>query len=418
MEELLPYLLIVLGGIFSVYTVYWGGVLISGGYELWKNKGRVQRKDISLDRNMLPKISLLIPVRNEERVVGRLIESLFKVRYPPEKTEMIFIEDGSTDGTYGIISRYIMSDPYKRIKLIHLDYNDEGKPRALNEGLKHATGDIIGLLDADCIPEPDILLKVANSYKKGKKVLVGYFKVVNAGESLMTKLAVFEELLWKFMSIGRMKLGLSVPLSGSCSFIEKDIILRAGGWRKCLAEDVDLGVRILKMGHRGHFLNSYVWLEVPNTVTSLLKQRMRWYRGYMETAIKHADLLIHAPKRIALDNLLMLSTPFFAILTLLSYALSIMSLPKSASSLAILLFVVGFIGTNVLSLILLNLGLFLVVGAEAEELAKISPLVYLYTSVLVLSSLLAFIHMALKTRPVWSKTDKSGWVDMRRLGKF
>lgn len=413
MEELLPLFMLVLGAIFTVYTIYWGGMLVVGGHTLWKGWKGIPEEYKQQDRRSLPKISLIVPVKNEAKVVGRLIEGFMKANYPKDKLELIFVEDGSTDGTYELLLKYRKLDP--RIKVVHLEENGEGKPRALNEGLKYATGELLALMDADCVPEPDLFLKAAYEYKMGKKVMVGHYKVINAGESFLTRLSVFEEFLWKFMNIGRTRLGFSVPFSGSFSFVDRGLVLKAGGWKPSLAEDVELGVRLLKMGFKGHFLDGFVWLETPKTIHALVKQRVRWYRGYMETALKHLDLLTKVPKRLALDNLLMLSTPFFAILTLFSYALMALSLPKVASGFFLILFVVGFIGMNLLSLLLLNIGILLIVGNEAYGLVKISPFVYLYTMLLALSSLVALLQMAFKAKPVWTKTEKSGWVDRSRL---
>ncbi len=411
--ELLPLLMVVLGAVFTVYTVYWGGVLIVGGYTLWKGWRGIPDEYKHQNVKDLPKISLIVPVKNEAKVIGRLVEGFKMAKYPKDKLELIFVEDGSTDGTYELLLRYRELDP--RIKVVHLRENKEGKPKALNEGLKYATGELLALMDADCVPEPDLFLKAAYEHRRGKKVLVGHYKVINAGESFLTKLSVFEEFLWRFMSIGRTRLGLSVPLTGSFSFVDRELVLKAGGWKPCLAEDVELGVRLLKMGFKGYFLDGFVWLETPRSMHALVKQRIRWYRGYMETALKHLDLLTKVPRKLALDNLLMLSTPFFAILTLFSYALMALSLPKIASGIFLVLFVAGFIGMNLLSLLLLNIGILLIVGNEAHGLVKISPFVYVYTTLLALSSLLAFIQMAFKAKPVWTKTEKSGWVDRSRL---
>lgn len=410
MEKALLYVLLFFGALFSVYSLYWGGILVTGGYVLRKENNVENPSNLSYEN--LPKISVLIPVRNEAKLIGRLLNALNKVNYPEEKLEIIFVEDGSTDGTYELLLKCKERD--RRIKVIHLEENNKGKPKALNEGLKHATGELIALLDADCIPEPDIFLKAANEYRRGKKILVGYFKVVNKKESLIAKLAVFEEISWRLMGLGRMKLGLNVPISGSFSFIDRKLLLKAKGWNACLAEDVELGARLLKMGYKGHFLNGFVWLEVPGKIPILLKQRIRWYRGYMETAIKHIDLLWKVKKKLALDFLLLLTTPFFAALTLFSYALYALSF-HFLTGLLLILFIAGFIGANLLGLIALNVGLMLIAGSEAYELMRISPLVYLYTLILAISSLIACLQMILKKKPVWVKTEKSGWIDSDRV---
>lgn len=413
MEGLLHPLALILGAVLTIYSIYWGAILLIGGYALlrgWRGVPEGYERQVTAD---LPKISVLVPVKNEAKVVGRLVEGIARVKYPRDKLELIFVEDGSTDGTYELLQEYKKLDP--RIKVVHLEENREGKPKALNEGLKYATGELIALMDADCVPEPDLFLKAAYHYKMGEKVMVCYYKVINASENLLTKLSVFEEILWRVMNVGRMRLGLSVPLSGSFSFVDRELLLRAGGWRRSLAEDVELGTRLLKMGFKGRFLDGFVWLEAPKSVSSLIKQRIRWYRGYMETALRHIDLLNKAPRKLAIDSLLLLSTPFFAMLSLFFYPLMAMGLFAVASGFLLILLIAGLIGTNLLSLLLLGIGVMLLAGSEAHSLLKISPLVYLYATLLSLSSLLAFIQMVLRARPTWTKTEKSGWVDRNRF---
>jgi cellulose synthase/poly-beta-1,6-N-acetylglucosamine synthase-like glycosyltransferase len=402
-----------LGTLFTLYSVYWGTVLISGGYVLWKGRKTAPSGD---SYGELPFVSVLVAARNEASVASRLIGSLKSLTYDPSKVEFIIVEDNSTDGTFERLRDSVKGDG--RFRVLHID-NSSGKPGALNEGLRLARGDLIFVMDADCVPEQDILLKAARARSEGKHVLVGYFRIVNSSQNLLTRLAVFEELLWRVMSAGRTRLGLSVPMSGCCTVVSREALLKVGyEFKANLTEDAELGMRLLKAGYPGYYLDSFVWQEAPSTLGTLVKQRIRWYRGYLETALAHYDVFRYAQLKKALDSMLMLSTPFFALLTFLSYIFSVASLPQTASSLTLLLFVVGFLGMNLLSLLVLNLGLALIWGHSASQMVRFTPLVYLYTTLISITSVVAIFQMLMKRKQGWTKTERSGYVDVPMMAEI
>jgi len=112
----------------------------------------------------------------------------------------------------------------------------------------------------------------------------------------------------------------------------------------------------------------------------------------------------------------MLSTPFFALLTFVSYIFSALSLPQTASSLTLLLFVVGFLGMNLASLFVLNVGLALISGYNTMHMARFTPLVYVYTTLLSITSVLAIFQLVLRRKGArWTKTERSGYVDQPSL---
>jgi len=400
--SLLGYLVLFLGGLIAIYSLYWGFLLMVGGDYIRKYR----QKEHKLP-SYLPFISIIVAVKNEEKVLERLVDSLQTLNYSPDRMEFIFSESGSTDRTRLILSQLALKEP--RMKVV--TSNVTGKGNALNEAIKIARGELFFFLDADCVPEKDFLLKAAEEYERGNKVLVGYYRTINATQSIWSRLAVFEDFLWRVMGAGKAKLNLSVPVAGPCTVICREAVHSIGGFRNTLTEDIELWMRLLKAGYVGKYVDAYVWLEAPVSLQVLLRQRIRWYRGYLETALMHLDIVKHAPLSQSVDALLMLSTPFFAMLSLLSYVVSLLSLPALPSNLSILLFVGWFIGSNLLGLFLLNIGIIFILGSDGSEIARMSPLVYLYTAVLSLSSSIAIFNMALSRPRRWIKTERTGYVD-------
>ncbi|MDG6934054.1 MAG: glycosyltransferase family 2 protein [Nitrososphaerota archaeon] len=411
---LVGYLMVVIGGLLALYSLYWGILLVTGGASIRRMKSagglktRTDLQSMNPSAKELPFVSVVVAAKNEGKVIGRLIRSLQRLRYDGNRIEFIISESGSSDNTSEIVRRYAKSDP--RIKLVTSE--KPGKGNALNAAIKIARGDVFFFLDADCVPEADYLMKAIPEIVNGNDLLVGYYRTINSGQSIWTKLATFEDFLWRVMGAGKARLNLSVPLSGPSTVMSRRALESVhGGFKNILTEDIELWVRLLKAGYAGRYVDAYVWMEAPARLEVLLRQRIRWYRGYLETALMHLDIWKYTSPSRALDAMLMLSTPFFAMLSLLSYGLSLLSIPVLPSNLAVILFAGWFIGSNIIGLFLLNLGIIMIVGQEGASMARMSPLVYLYTAVLSLSSSIAILNLAFSRPRRWIKTERTGYVD-------
>lgn len=97
----------------------------------------------SHDTAYQPTVSVLIPARNEEKVIGRILHRMTELTYPRGKLEVIVIDDASTDRTSKIAEE--IAKEYDYIKVVHrsLDDGGKGKPAALNHGLKYAEREIV-----------------------------------------------------------------------------------------------------------------------------------------------------------------------------------------------------------------------------------------------------------------------------------
>jgi cellulose synthase/poly-beta-1,6-N-acetylglucosamine synthase-like glycosyltransferase len=147
--------------IFYVWTLYNIPIMAVGVRHLRRADGR--RKKPELDEEKLPSFSILVPAKNEEKVIGRLLSALVKLDYPEEKKEVIVVSDESTDKTVEICRKYVERYP-NQMKLV-LKSNSTRKASALNYGLKHATGEIVATFDADNAPEPDALKRAAEYFQ-------------------------------------------------------------------------------------------------------------------------------------------------------------------------------------------------------------------------------------------------------------
>ena len=247
----------------------------------------------------LPTVSIVVPVKDEEKVVGRLLEALLKLRYPPEKKEILIVEDGSTDRTVEICSEYVKRYP-GQVKLIRKPLS-EGKPSALNYALKYVKGDIIGFFDADSVPHPDVLMNVYKYFEDDEVAAVqGRTLSINSDENMLTKLISYEEAVWCETYLrGKDVLDLFVHLRGSCQFVRRDALQRLGGFdENSLSEDMELSARLIDRGYKIRYAPDVcAWQETPADLKALFRQRTRWFRGSMEVALRYGKLLRKGDRR-------------------------------------------------------------------------------------------------------------------------
>ena len=120
---------------------------------------RESEVDISVS-GRYPSVSILMPAYNEEKVLGRAIESLIEATYPDK--EIIIIDDGSTDRTYAIALRY----SGRGVKV--LQRPNGGKSAALNYGLRFSKGEIIVCVDADSLVTKNAIIELVKRFRDPK----------------------------------------------------------------------------------------------------------------------------------------------------------------------------------------------------------------------------------------------------------
>ncbi|UCB60520.1 MAG: glycosyltransferase family 2 protein, partial [Candidatus Bathyarchaeota archaeon] len=199
--------------ILYIWSLYNLPVIAVGVRDLLRTSREVKKASRS-EKRKSPTFTIIIPAKDEEKVLSRLLDSLLKVNYPPQKKEIIVVEDGSVDKTVGICERYSSQFP-NQLKLL-LKPESNGKPSALNYALKHATGEIIAVLDADSVLEPDALSRLTKHFEDQSIAAVqGRACSINADENMLTRLVSYEETVrYETYIRGKAILKLFVPLTG------------------------------------------------------------------------------------------------------------------------------------------------------------------------------------------------------------
>ena len=357
----------------------------------------------------LPSMSIVVPVKDEEKVIERLLQALMKLNYPVGKLEVIIVEDASKDRTPVICRKYSRLYP-GIVKYFHRKIS-KGKPSALNYGFKQANGKIVAVFDADNVPEPDTLVKAAGYFEDPSVAAVqGTTHAINADENMLTKVVSYEEAGWlKHYLQGKDALGLFVPLTGSCQFIRKDIAEEVGLWDEdCLAEDLEMSARITEKGYSIKFASDLIsWQEAPSRLPHLIRQRLRWYRGYMDVAVKYGRFLRRLERK-AFDAEITLMGPYVLAAFLLSHILSLyISVFPNHDPILLIATRITLLFTM---FTLLIIGVALIYATRPMKIRNILwlPFIYAYLSLQCFLTAYAFLQIVFRRPRRWIKTEKTG----------
>jgi cellulose synthase/poly-beta-1,6-N-acetylglucosamine synthase-like glycosyltransferase len=396
---------IILLAILLFWSVYNGSIIFLGIRDKRKQL-HVSTSNKIID---LPKFSLIVPTKNEDAVIRRCLDGILNMNYPKEKMQIIIVDGQSTDNTCKICSEF--SEKYPESIRVISEKTAKGKPAALNLALPFITGDIVGTFDADSLPEKDVLEKVA-SYFTDKKIIAlqGRTTSLNEKSNALTRVIAMEEKAWfQALMTGREKLQLFVPLTGSCQFVRTSVLEELGGWDEdSLTEDVELALRLVEKKHLIKYAPDVCsGQETPSSLGPLFRQRIRWYRGYMETAIKYGRLLDTLNKR-TIDAEISMAGPFMMVVSLLSYINWFFVALFMSQSNPVLDFTGLVIALTAASLV--SVGVALTASEKPIKLRNIVwiPTIYVYWLVQMFLAGWAFLKLVFRQKRVWTKTAKKG----------
>jgi len=370
-----------------------------------------------------PKFSIIIPAKNEP-ILMRTVESfLHHTDYPIDKKEIIIVTEDEIGERIGLF----FSQKYpKNVKCIVRKNFFPTKPSALNDVLTLCSGEIITIADAEDIPDKDVLLKIASVLQNTKyECAQVILRITNHKDSWISKMFALEYAGWfRILLNARSKLGLFTPLGGSGNYFKKDVLNYVGKYDSLnLTEDAELTVRLLIKGDKILLVNSRHWEEGPVTFKAWLRQRTRWFRGWLQTLWKYLFVLVKYPyiKRIGLKGVistfLMLFAPIIVILNWVAYSLTLIWIFEYLNLLPTNLLSGTFPFYSIIPL-LFNLIYFLILieGGIVEGIIKEQklkylkyiPTIFIYINILMPIASLRAIYQQIFKDVFWEKTAHFG----------
>lgn len=200
--------------------------------------------------NSLPLVSIIIPCRNEEKFIGKCLDSIVANDYPKDRLEVLVLDGMSEDGTREIILSYARQYPF--IKLV--DNPKRIIPAALNTGIKQARGEIIMRMDAHSTYPKDYIsncVRFLNEYQADN--VGGIWKILPRENTLIAK-AITHALAHPFASGNAyIKIGSDKPRwadTAAFGCYRKEVYDKIGFYNEELAanEDMDFNKRLREAG--------------------------------------------------------------------------------------------------------------------------------------------------------------------------
>lgn len=274
------------------------------------------------------RFACLVAARNEEAVIGALVESLREQDYPNALYDIFVIPNNCTDNTEAAALT-------AGAKIFRCFEPVCCKGDALHEAVAWLLPrgyDAFCVFDADNVADAQFLARMNDAFCAGAQVCKGAMRVKNPYDSWLSGCyGLYFTLFDTFFSRARMSCGLSSKLVGTGFAVHRAVLERFGGWNtSTIAEDAEFAALCAANGVRVCFVpNALTYDEAPNDFAVSLRQRRRWCSGIMDAAVKMdaalaAALRGSAPLR-ALDSLLIVNAPFLQALMLLPLTLTLIS---------------------------------------------------------------------------------------------
>ena len=235
----------------------------------------------SLQKDELPSVSVIVPVRNEAKNLVVFLNQLSKQNYPKEKVEWIFVNDQSEDDSLEILNSFSSTS----IVVLSLQPSEgKGKKIALKKGIEHAKGSWIITTDADCtFNEHWILSLIETGVDKNADMVCGTVQV-NTDNSFMQNFQAMETGILQLSGIGSLYAGYPLLNTGASLAFKKEAWLKVQGYdsNEHIASGDDTFL-MLSM-HRQNELkvigcptnNANVSTQAVNSWQEIIGQRLRW----------------------------------------------------------------------------------------------------------------------------------------------
>jgi cellulose synthase/poly-beta-1,6-N-acetylglucosamine synthase-like glycosyltransferase len=231
----------------------------------------------------LPKVTVIVPAHNEERVLYGCLECLTRMDYPSDRYEIIVINDRSRDGTGAIADDFAARHSFVRV--IHRP-NDAapGKPAALLDAINGSTSEILVFFDADYLPPPQIIRRLVAPFADPLVgATMGRVVPYNANANMLTKLLDLERRGGYVVDQEvRHRMSLLPQFGGTTGAVRRSALEAVGGWNTIsLAEDTDLTYRLFIAGMRvAYVAGAECYEESPETWQVRYRQVKRWAIGH------------------------------------------------------------------------------------------------------------------------------------------
>jgi len=246
-----------------------------------------------MSEETLPHYSVLVALYDEAYQVDRLVDSLLKLDWPVERLEIALVCEADDGNTIQSVNRKLAVVKASHIKLISVPPGKpRTKPKALNYALPLCRGDFIVIYDAEDTPDPFQLREAYARFKQGAEDLACLQAPLTIGNPEDGWLARMFAVEYSALFDGLLPMLANhqapLPLGGTSNHFRREALDFVGGWDAFnVTEDADLGIRLARAGFQIGTLTCPTFEDAPIDPDVWLKQRTRWFKGWLQTWLVH-----------------------------------------------------------------------------------------------------------------------------------
>ena len=282
--EWMAYLLMAAAGLLGAGMTLWGGYYLVTALMSW-------RKPMDYGRHpATTRFAVLVAARNEELVIGGLINSLLAQEYPPELYDVWVIPNNCTDHT-----AQAARSCGARVMECTVPVKCKGDVmRFAYRQLRDRGYDAFCVFDADNVADPRFLQEMNNAYRAGARAAQGYRDSKNPFDSAVSGCySIYYWMMDRFHNQGKAGLNLSAMLGGTGFMVSAAAFERMGGWcTRSISEDIEMSAQCALAGVPIAWVPKAVtYDEQPLTFRESVKQRRRWTSGTLQVAADYLPVL-------------------------------------------------------------------------------------------------------------------------------
>ncbi len=259
-----------------------------------------QRAALVRDNADLPLYSIIAAVYNEAESVPALVEALQSIDYPTERLDIKLIVERDDTLTRDALAQLDLAAPFEVI--VAPSAGPRTKPKALNAALPFVRGQYVVVYDAEDRPEPAQLRIALAAFESGDRRLAcvqARLTIDNTADSWLTRLFTAEYAgLFDVFLPGLAAFRMPLPLGGTSNHFRTETLRALGGWDPYnVTEDADIGIRLARHKLHTTIIPSSTYEEAPARTRAWIRQRTRWFKGYLQTWAVH----MHNPLKLWRD---------------------------------------------------------------------------------------------------------------------
>ena len=273
------------------------------------------------DAGLEPAIAIVMPSFNEQEAIGDSLRSLLALEYPPEKLELIAVNDGSTDATLAEMQR-VAAQSDGRVRVIDFPEN-RGKRAAMAAGIRASVAAVIVFVDSDSVVEPDALRKLVQPLADPRVGAVcGHANVLNVRESWLTRMqAVRYFVAFRVVKAAESVFNAVTCCSGCFSAYRREAILPRMEWwesqrflgvESTFGDDRSLTNCVLRDWRIVYEKRAVSHTIVPAKFRAFVTQQTRWKRSWTRESLLVARFIWRKHPVAALFTYLSIVLPLIA----------------------------------------------------------------------------------------------------------